>query len=232
MLQPVLSTQGVAIRAARRRRKWTQAELARRIGVAQPSVSALERGDGAAYSLELWQQLALVLALPLRFELGRDALEEPADAGHLAIEELVLRLGRMTGRRRRFELATKPAEPSRSTDVGLIDDIHRVLILTECVNTFGNINASIRSSDRKRSEAEALAISLGGGEPYRVALCWVVRATRRNRELLARYPELFSNRFAGSSRGWATALSSARRPPDEPGLVWCDLNTTRVRVAR
>ncbi len=134
----------------------------------------------------------------------------------------------MTGRRRTYELATKPDDPRRSTDVGLIDDVARLLLLIECVNTFGNVNASIRSSDRKRAESEARGIAIGNGQPYAVRTCWVVRATRRNRLLLATYPELFATRFPGSSRGWVDALTKGQSPPYEAGLVWCDINATHV----
>lgn len=219
---------GAKVRAARRRRRLRQVDLGIKAGMSQSAVSAMELGRGAALSLIAWQRVAIVLDLPVHFELGRDALEEPRDAGHLAIQELVLRLGRATSRRRTFELATKPADPSRSTDVGLIDDVHRCLLLIECVNTFGDIGASIRSSDRKHAEAQALAIAIGNGDPYDVHECWVIRATRRNRALVARYPELFAARFPGSSRACTAALVSGAKPPDERGLVWCDLGATRI----
>ena len=70
-----------------------------------------------------------------------------------------------------------------------------------------------------------------GGEAgaYRVAACWIVRDTRRNREILARYPEVFAAALTGSSAKWVRALT---RPgatvPTEPGLVWCAGNATRV----
>lgn len=220
--------EGAKLRRARRRRQLTQAQLGAKTGLSQSTVSDLEIGRGASLSIAAWQRVAIVLDLPLKLEVGRDALEEPADAGHLAIQELVLRLARTTGRRRTFELATKPADPLRSTDVGVVDDTHRLLIQVECVNTFGNINASIRSSDRKRAEAAELAIALGYGDPYPVRTCWIVRATRRNRRLLAQYPELFATRFPGSSRAWVNALTHGTRPPDQPGLVWCDLRATRL----
>jgi hypothetical protein len=195
----------------------------------------LERGDGASLSLEAWQQVALVLQLHLELTLGRDPLEEPADAGHLGIQELILRLGRHIGVKRAFELATRHANPRLSTDVGLTDDVNRRLIQVECVNVFGNVNSSIRSSDRKRAEAEELAVAIGNGRPYSVHQVWVVRATRRNRQLLARYPELFATRFPGSSLAWVDALTKAMKPPDAPGLVWCDVAATRIfewRVSR
>lgn len=225
--EPMLR-EGAKIRRARRRRRWTQAELGAKVGLSQSAISDLEIGDGGGLSLLAWQRVALVLELPLDLTLGRDALEEPVDAGHLAIQELILRLGRQAGYRRTFELPTRPADPSRSTDVGLIDARSRRLIQVECFNSFGNVNASVRSSDRKRAEAEALAISTGHGEPYAVSQCWVVRATRRNRHLLATYPQIFASRFPGSSRGWVAALSAGKAPPDAPGLVWCDGKAARL----
>ena len=206
----------------------TQAILGAKCRLSQSTISDMEIGHGGGLSAIAWQRLAIVLDLPFKVELGRDSLEEPVDAGHLGVQELVLRIGRRAGYRRTFELATKPSDPSRSTDVGLIDDTNRRLLQVECVNTFGNINASIRSSDLKRAEAEALAIAISHGRPYAVHVVWVVRATRRNRHLLATYPELFESRFTGSSRAWVRALTAGTPPPASPGLVWCDVNATRI----
>src|SRR4051794_12334445 len=58
-----------------------------------------------------------------------------ADRGHLAIQELMLRLAKQLGVARFFELPTKPAESTMSADVGWRDDNRRVLILNECWNT-------------------------------------------------------------------------------------------------
>jgi len=223
-----MAREGAKIRLARKRRRLTQGQLGARTALSQSAISDIEIGDGAGLSITAWQRIAIVLDLPLRLEIGRDLLEEPPDAGHLAIQELILRLGRSTGRRRSYELATKPDDPSRSTDVGLVDDGNRTLIQIECVNTFGNINASIRSSDRKRAEAHALAVAMGHGNPYAVRTCWVVRATKRNRAILAEYPELFATRFPASSRAWVDALTKGTLPPDQPGLVWCDVGSTRL----
>ena len=198
------------------------------VGLGQPTISDLERGEGGTLSLELWQQVALVLNLPLNFSLGTDALRDPDDAGHLGIQELILRLGRRNGYLRTFELPSKPANPSLSTDVGLTDDASRRLIQVECVNTFGSINASIRSADRKHAQVEAHAIAIGGEAPYTVHQLWVVRATRRNRAIVARYPELFAARFTGSSKAWIHALTKGTPPPLDLGLVWCDVAATRI----
>lgn len=223
-----LEREGQKVRRARRRRGWTQKQLAAKVGLAQPTISQIERGKGGTLSVETWQRLAIVLQLTLRIELGRDVREEPTDAGHLGIQELILRLGRGAGYGRTFELATRPADPARSTDVGLRDDVQRRMIRVECVNTFGDIGASVRSSDRKQADTQALAVAIGHGEPYSVHACWVVRATRRNREIIGRYPELFASRFPGSSAGWVRALTTGAAPPKEQGLVWSDVRATRL----
>jgi len=227
-LAQALRREGAKVRAARKRRHLRQVDLGERAGLSQPTISQLERGDGGTLSLESWAQVAVVLDVPFEITLGRDAREEPADAGHLALQELVLRLACATGTTRFFELPTKPSNPSYSTDVGLRNDRQRWLIQVECWNTFGSLNASMRSTDRKKADAEALAIAIGNGDPYTVHQVWAVRATRRNRELMATYPEIFATRFTASSRAWVATLTRGETPPPGPGLVWSDVAATRL----
>jgi hypothetical protein len=160
--------------------------------------------------------------------LQRDLRGDTKDVAHLAMQELVLRSGRAAGYRGSFELSTRPAEPWRSVDVGLRDDRRRRLIIAECWNSFGDIGASARSSARKVAEAHELAAAYWGTVLSLVGLVWVIRASRRNRALVARYPELFASRFPGSSVRSVRALTSGTEPPPEPGIVWTDLASTRV----
>ncbi len=208
----------------RRRQRRTQQEIGNDIGVDQARISQIERGQGANVPLELWVALGVALGRPLAVSFSKPldrTMATPADAGHLEIQEALLALAAATGRRGVAELPTRPADPARSTDVALPDDVHRVLILEEAWNTFGDVGAAIRSTHRKRAEAEERAVVLGGdGGPYRVATVWIVRATAANRALVARYPHLFATTFEGSSRAWARALTDGGPPPDRPGLVW------------
>jgi transcriptional regulator with XRE-family HTH domain len=242
--QELVARLGESMRSARRRRRLSQRTLGARAGVGATTVGRIERGGGAPASLDTWARLTGALGLPFRVELGRDPIEQTADAGHLAIQELLLRLGRAHGRARTFELATRTHDPSRSVDVCLRDDRQRVLILLEAWNRIDDIGAAARSTDRKVAEAEGLAAVLGAqlplaggvpdgndvqdGPPYRVASAWVVRVTRRNRTLVFTYPEVFRARLPGSSLGWVGALAAGRDPPQEPGLVWCDVGATRL----
>ena len=217
---------GGEIRAMRERRAWTRGELARRAGIGRMVESRVERGL-TNLDLDVLQRIGLALDRPLLVTFGRDVLQAPVDAGHLAVQELVLRLGRLAGYTGTFELATRPAEPWRSVDIGLASEAGHRMLLVECWNTFGDVGAAARSTNRKTSELEALAIARWG-VTARVGVVWVVRATARNRALLQRYPEVFAARFPGSSRDWVAALTTGSAPPEAPGLVWTDVGATRL----
>ena len=218
---------GAQIQELRERRGLTRTELALHAGLGRMAESRIERGV-VNPDLEALQRIALALGRPLVVHFGgRDPEEAPRDAGHLAMQELVLRLGRAAGYTGSFELATKPSEPWRSADVGLAAPTQRRLIHVECWNTIGDIGAAARSSGRKQAELADLAVAQWGIDAT-TGLVWVVRATARNHALIARYPEVFASRFPGSSRGWVDALTRAADPPTEPGLVWSDIAGTRL----
>ena len=217
---------GTQVRNARLRRRWTQAQLADKAGVGRMVVARVERG-ASRIDVEVLERIALALGIYLTVELGRDPFEGPADAGHLAMQELVLGLARRAGLTAQFEVPTKPSEPWRSADVLLGSPRDRAAADVECWNTIGDIGAATRSSSRKVAELRDLAVARWGAEG-RATLCWVVRATARNRELVARYPEVFAKAFPGSSSAWVAALTQGAPMPNEPGLVWCDVRATRV----
>jgi len=230
---------GKTVRTARRGRRMSLAALGIRVGLSRTRVAEIERGEAVGAPLRTWVALGIALDRPLAVSFSRslDEARGPADAGHLEIQEQVLRLAKATGRHGTFELPTRPTDPARSTDVGLRDDRYRVLIQVECWNTFGDLGAAIRATNRKAAEAAAYAIATTPGEtePYRVSTVWVVRASAANRVLLARYPNIIDAAFDGSSRLWCRALAEGGRPPDEPGIVWFDPATrtlTEHRPAR
>lgn len=234
--QALAATLGGTVRAARVARRMTLASLSRRAGLSRARLSQIERGEGAGTPLRVWIALGLALDRPLAVSFSRplDVPRGPVDAGHLEIQEHVLGLARATSRYGTFELPTRPTDPSRSTDVGIRDDRHRILIQTECWNIFGDLGAAIRATNRKAAEAaaHAIATTAGDAEPYRVATVWVVRASAGNRAAIARYPHIIEAAFPGSSRRWVAALALAEPAPTEPGLVWYDPGTRSLTEHR
>jgi hypothetical protein len=212
----------------------TRAAFAKHVGVHQSLISRIELGRGRAVPLETWIAIGIVLGQPLAISLSRPLGEVRAvvDAGHLEIQEHLLRLARSTGRAASFELPTRPSDPSRSIDVGIRDVRNRVLIIEEAWNTFGDLGAAIRATNRKSAEAADLAATIDAGPPYRVATVWIVRASATNRSLLARYPEIVRAAFPGSSSDWVACLTTSAAPPGDAGLVWFDPGTRRIHPRR
>ena len=224
---------GAAVRASRTRRRIKQTTLAALVGISQGRLADIEGGRGAGAPLEVWLALAAALDRYLKFEFARDPQADLADAGHLDMQELMLRVSRPGGWQGGFELNTKPADPARSIDVPLRDRANRRLAVVECWNTFGDLGYATRTSDRKVAEARQLAVVSGGeGPEFQVGLCWVVRDTKANRALVGRYPQIFEARFPGSSAAWVAAITGGAAMPEEPGLVWCDLRATRLFARR
>ena len=227
-VQERMTQLGGQVKAMRKRRRWSQENLATRADVGRMIIGRTERAVGRV-ELETLERIALALEVPLAVGFGRDGLENVADAGHLAVQEIVLRLGRAIGFGTQFELPTRPNEPWRSVDVVLGSAPRRLAIAVECWNTIGDLGAATRSSRRKAAEVQQLVIGRWGPEG-RAGLVWVVRETARNRALVGRYPEIFATLFTGSSRAWLTALTGGGEPPSEPGLVWWDVATSRLHA--
>jgi transcriptional regulator with XRE-family HTH domain len=224
-------TQAIVARLGREIRDWrehhglTLAQLGARVGLGASRMGDIERGEGGEASFSTYVALGIAIGRPLAAMFSKGV--EPAatrDGGHLPIQELMLGLGRRHGRARTFELPTRSL---RSVDVGLRDDRFRVLILNEIWNRIDDVGAAKRDSDRKVDEVRQHAIATND-PPYRVASCWVLRATAANRALVARYPNVFESAFPGSSRAWVRALVDGAEPPTHPGLVWADVAGTRL----
>lgn len=217
---------GRDLRPARRRRRWRQQDVADQIGVSRSAYSRMELGRARGAPIEDWLTVAMVLGLRPRFELARDPLIDAPDAGHLAMQDLLLRLAPAAGYVGSFEVSVKP-DTRHSIDICLRDPRRRLLVVVEAWNTIGDVGAARRSFDRKLAAAAEVGAWIGGGG-HVVRGVWVVRASRRNRSLVARYPAVFGTAFPGSSRGWVAALVAGAEPPEAPGLVWCDVAATRL----
>lgn len=225
---------GREIRSSRNRRRLRQQVLAERVGISRSLLAKMEAGRAIGTPPEVWFALAVTLERYLKFEFARDPMQELVDAGHADIQELVLRLGKPCGYSSGFEMRTRAADPSRSIDVSLLSHKERRFVIVECWNTFGDLGGAGRASHQKQVSANEAAVVLGGDQaPYEVGLCWVVRDTKRNRELIARYRHIFDALLPASSLAWVKALSVPGAPmPAQPGLVWCDLNATRLFARR
>jgi DNA-binding XRE family transcriptional regulator len=221
---------GGELRAARRRARLTQQQLGNRVGVQRSRVGEIERGDGASAPLVLWVRLGKAIGRPFAAVFSRDLSipPEPTGEGHLAAQELLLRLTREAGRTGSFELPTRSSASAGVVDVGIRDDVQRVLILAEIWNRLADMGAAARSTSRKVAEVEAAILP----PAFRTASCWLLVDNAANRAIVRRFPEVIRSRFPGSSVGWVRALANGDVPPRRPGIVWIDPRTARISELR
>jgi transcriptional regulator with XRE-family HTH domain len=228
--QRAAASLGLDLRRTRHRQRLTLAQLASRVGVGPTRLHELEAGAGATAPLALWYAIGDALGRPFAASFSRDVSTpgEPGDAGHLAGQELVLRLARAAGRTGLFELSTRGRTQGGSIDVGLRDDVHRALILVEIWNRTDDLGAASRSSHRKVAEAADLAAFRG----YRVAWCWLLVDTAANRAMVRRFPEILRAQFTGSSVAWVRCLVEGAAPPEQPGIAWIEPRSGRIAPVR
>lgn len=138
-----------------------------------------------------------------------------------------------------------PARGSRSADVLLERTNAKArmeIALMEIWDWFDDVGAGFRSWDGKvaRVERGALArIPLSPADAREEAAlphvggCWIVRATVRNRALVAAHRALFAARFPGAGREWLRAITDPNvAMPAEPAMLWVSVTGDRIWPVR
>lgn len=164
------------------------------------------------------------------------AADQPRDAIHLRHQELVIRTGLPGGwRSLPEEQLDRDARTSRWGDV-LMHRGRQTLdeyALFEIFDWFEDVGAHTREWLRRLDALERYAISRMRGDTLpRTAGCWIVRATARNRRLIADHAEFFSARFPGSGQAWLQALATQTPMPKDAALLWVSVKGERLFPAR
>jgi transcriptional regulator with XRE-family HTH domain len=243
--QTVATALGVSLRGARSGNGATQLQVADAAGLAVSTVSEAERGNGFNFTLTTWSRLALASGSRLRVDLERaTAADQPRDAAHLRVQQLLLdvsRRGRWNGAP---ELAIDDAaRGSRFLDVALERSAvgsRPEAIVIEVVDWLDDVGSALRDWQGRRARLDRLATArLMRDDPDtaqpilpRVGGCWVLRATRRNRQLVADHQLVFRTTFPGSATGWLRALTTPAPIPEHAALLWVSVDGRRLWASR
>lgn len=229
---------GKMLRDRRKATHQTQRQAAERAGLSQTGWSLLERGDPRT-TLATWNRAAVAVAGTLDAYIRRaSATDMPRDATHLRNQELVIRTAATGGWTALPEQAIdRDARTSRAADVLLHRKraTGREYLLVEIWDWFDDVGAAVRDWDRRIAAVERFAVARTAGDDAlpRIGGCWVVRATSRNRRLVAEHSHFFRARFPGSSRAWLAAMTDATKAmPLEAALVWVSVSGGRLVAAR
>jgi transcriptional regulator with XRE-family HTH domain len=229
---------GQMIRDGRTRLRLTQDRAAQIAGIARSEWSNLERGKKVA-TVPIWSRAAQAVGGKLRAYIEEtSAATAPRDAVHLRNQELVLRTSRTGGWRGVPEQALD-ADLTRSRHGDVVLSRQRAELpewcLIEVIDWVADAGESVRDFDRRLAalDRHAVARMKPGQDVPRSSGFWLLRATRRNRELVDEHRHFFRGRFPGSGRAWLAALTSEDAPmPSAPALLWVDVKGTRIFVAR
>ena len=154
---------GLSIRALRRRRRWTQAELGRRGGVSQSVVSRIERGGAGQQTVETLIRLVMALGARLRLSIlahGED-LDRLLDAGHAAIVKRVAELLRGLGWEVVPEATFNVYGERGSIDLLAFHPATGALLVIEVKSVVPDIQATLAGIDRKARLAVTVAKARG-----------------------------------------------------------------------
>lgn len=178
---------------------------------------------GAAGSLETWASLASGVGMQLAafVELVPGATP-PRDAAHLRRQQAIIAFaapGRWTGRP---EVAIVTADGvQRFIDVLLDRDATNETVVVEVVDLFADIGEDLRGLERKVEAMRQLR------PDRRVAGLLVVRATKRNRELVHEFRGLLRARFT-SGTPWIRGLRGSDPLPPGDGILWSGANDATI----
>lgn len=217
----------------------TQALAAARAGLSQSAWSRLETDADPRYTLATWDRAAFAVGTTLTAYLPEaSAADQPRDAVQLRAQELVIRMAKPgVWHGLPEEHIDREARSSRFADVVLARPRvqPREVTLIEVIDWFDDVGAPMRAWPRRLEavERQAIARMVGNQAVTRVSGCWVIRATRRNRELVAQHENLFRNRFPGSGLAWLAALARPDAPmPTEAAILWVSVTGDRIFAVR
>lgn len=240
--QEVSAKLGRMLKDGRARLRLTQQQASGAAGISRGRWSDLETGRDALATLATWSRASTAVGGSLEAWIRQtSAADQPRDAVHLRNQELVIRSSRGGGWKAiPEELIDSDARSSRAADVLLsrtsrIDGIDE-FALCDVWDWFDDVGAIVRDFTRRVSAVERYAIARMRGSDAslpRVGACWVVRATARNRRLLAEHRHFFQARFPGAASAWLKALTTAGAPmPAQPAVLWVSVMGDRLFPAR
>jgi transcriptional regulator with XRE-family HTH domain len=205
---------GRSLRALRQRKGWRQQDVARKVGIGQPSVSSVEAGVVDAVSIStLERMLAAVdaeLVVFVRWRAGD--LDRLLDAGHADLVERTTTLLRGLGWQVHPEVSFSEFGERGSIDVLAWHPEARVVLVIEVKSEITAVEETLRRHDVKVRLARKIAFDRFGERPDHVARLLVLPRSSAARRRLASHEATFDAVYPARGRAVSRWLSSPSGP--------------------
>ena len=184
---------GLAIRALRRRRRWTQADLGKRAGCSASQISRLESGAWRGVTVRRIERVLgeLGARLYLRVLWQGEELDRLLDRDHASMVDAVIGRFASHGWLTVPEATFQVAGERGAIDVLAWHEETRILLVIEVKSIVPDIQATLGGIDRKARIAPALARQRGWPAEH-VARILVVPDDRTSRRRIERFGATFA----------------------------------------
>jgi transcriptional regulator with XRE-family HTH domain len=193
---------GRGFRALRKRRGWTQSELATRAGAPQSTVSLIERGRLELVRVptlrRVGRELGIVVEIGPRWPIADVA--RLLDADHARLTEVVVRVLRGAGWEAAVEYTFNDFGDRGSVDILAWHPVRRALLIVEIKTRVVDIQDLHAAIDRKVRVVPKLVAKERGWRAAIVGKLLVVKGTDANRDGVRRHAATFDATFPSRSR--------------------------------
>ena len=188
---------GLSVRALRRRRAWTQAELATRVGCSRSAITRLERGEADRFTVPFLVRVlaALDARIAVRVLWHGEDLDRLLDADHALLVEAVTRLLVTAGWTVHHEVTFQVFGERGSIDVLAVHQRRGSALVVEVKSVVPDVQAMLAALDRKVRLAPRILRDRGlqvGSDVAPVSRILVLPADRTSRRRIDRHATTFA----------------------------------------
>lgn len=219
---------GLELRRAREGSRLRQSDVADRVGCSQATISRLELGRGAGYSLGLWSAAAIAVDRVLHVELlGREPDEPPSESLALRCHRTVAAAARQGG----WAAETEIERVGRHERIRMILDRGPERLLIHVWDVVADVDSRLA---RFQSDLDQVGLA-PQHEPVpapTIGGVVIVPSTYGNRRRLTEARATLDAVLPTLGAFWASALlNPAASMPVKPGVMWVDRYGRRLLPA-
>ena len=186
---------GLTVRALRRRRRWTQAELARHARCSRSAIARIERGEGRSCTVQLLERIlaALDARLATRVLWHGEELDRLLDAEHARLVDAVAKHLVSSDWQVHIEVTFQIGGERGAIDVLALHPQHGQVLVVEVKSVVPDVQAMLSTLDRKFRLAPTIVRDRGWllGGSGTVSRILVLPADRTSRRRIDRHRTTF-----------------------------------------